>query len=974
MATCILATTVYLGQSGARGPPDARPGIFLNMSKAGLPARDDGRRNDYARGTSDAGRRRSILLMGIASAALFSGANDAGAADINNTAPFANNGPHLGDVISNSSTIDNNAPGYWTGNIQSNTNLIYNNAGATWDGGIQSNRSEIYNFGTWVNGTITGNGDPANPIPAVVGSNGWIYNATGATWHGDINGNSDFVINDGGNWTGNINGNASYVLNNGGTWTGNVVGNSGSGQFTQVVNGGNGLWIGDVQGNDAYVNNNGGVWQGSVLSNSRTLQNSGTWTGNVAGNSFHVYNLSGTWVGDVLANDGTIFNRTANAVVATWNGKVSGNTGSIQNQAGSRWNGDVAGNGGTIENAAATWIGNVTGNAGSITNGALSIWTGNVTDNAGTITNNASWTGTVANAGTFNNGAGATVSGLLTNTAGTTFNDGTLSGGATVSGGKLTGIGTIANATAINGGTFAPGDGTPGTSMTLTGSLVMQAAATYLVQINATTSSLANVTGTTTLGGASVQANFASGSYVAKQYLILHSTAGVSGVFNPTVVNGNLSSNFKTSLSYDGNGKDVHLNLSLSFIPLSNSFGTNRQNVANAVVGFFDSTGSVPLVFGGLTPSGLTQISGETATGAQQTSFDAMTQFMGVMTDPFIAGRGDDIGSGASGAPAFAEQLDASAYAATDPARKKNERDAYAAIWRKAPPMAAPFSPGWSVWAAGFGGSQTTSGNTGLGSNNTTSRLAASAVGADYRFSPDTIAGFALAGGGSGFDVNGSGSGRSDLFQAGAFIRHTTGPAYLSAALAYGWQDITTNRTLTIAGVDRLRAQFNANAYSGRIESGYRLMTPWAGGIGITPYAAAQSTALDLPAYAETAVSGGNTFALSYGARRVTDTRSELGVRADKSYALTAGILTLRARVAWGHDYDADRSIATTFQALPGASFVVNGAAQAPDSALTTASAEMKWIGGWSIAATFDGEFSNVTRSYAGKSVVRYAW
>jgi hypothetical protein len=34
----------------------------------------------------------------------------------------------------------------------------------------------------------------------------------------------------------------------------------------------------------------------------------------------------------------------------------------------------------------------------------------------------------------------------------------------------------------------------------------------------------------------------------------------------------------------------------------------------------------------------------------------------------------------------------------------------------------------------------------------------------------------------------------------------------------------------------------------------------------------------------------------------------------------------------------------------------------------------MKWIGGWSIAATFDGEFSNVTRSYAGKSVVRYAW
>ena len=59
---------------------------------------------------------------------------------------------------------------------------------------------------------------------------------------------------------------------------------------------------------------------------------------------------------------------------------------------------------------------------------------------------------------------------------------------------------------------------------------------------------------------------------------------------------------------------------------------------------------------------------------------------------------------------------------------------------------------------------------------------------------------------------------------------------------------------------------------------------------------------------------------------------------------------------------------------LPGASFVVNGAAQASDSALTTASAELKWTNNWSVTATFEGEFSNVTRSYAGKGVVRYAW
>src|ERR1700732_4512587 len=149
--------------------------------------------------------------------------------------------------------------------------------------------------------------------------------------------------------------------------------------------------------------------------------------------------------------------------------------------------------------------------------------------------------------------------------------------------------------------------------------------------------------------------------------------------------------------------------------------------------------------------------------------------------------------------------------------------------------MADPLVQRWSVWAAGFGGSQTTDGNATVGSNTATSRIFGTAVGADYRFSPFTLAGFALAGGGTNFSVNGLGTGRSDLFQAGAYVRHTAGPAYISAALAYGWQDITTDRTVPVAGFDRLRAEFNANAFSGRVEGGYRYVTPWMG-VGITPY------------------------------------------------------------------------------------------------------------------------------------------
>jgi uncharacterized protein with beta-barrel porin domain len=174
-----------------------------------------------------------------------------------------------------------------------------------------------------------------------------------------------------------------------------------------------------------------------------------------------------------------------------------------------------------------------------------------------------------------------------------------------------------------------------------------------------------------------------------------------------------------------------------------------------------------------------------------------------------------------------------------------------------------------------------------------------------------------------------------------------------------------------VGSADHLHAEFNANAWSGRVEGGYRFVTPW---MGVTPYAAGQFTTYSLPAYAEQALVGAGTFALNYAAKDVTASRTELGLRLDRSYAMQNAVLTLRGRFAWAHDFNSDRNIQAVFQTLPGASFVVNGAAQAADSALTTVSAEMKWLNGWSAATTFEGEFSGVTQSYAGKGVVRYVW
>ena len=265
----------------------------------------------------------------------------------------------------------------------------------------------------------------------------------------------------------------------------------------------------------------------------------------------------------------------------------------------------------------------------------------------------------------------------------------------------------------------------------------------------------------------------------------------------------------------------------------------NQQNVANTLTNFFNATGGIPAVFGTLTPGGLAQASGELATRTQQTSFDAMNLFLGLLTDPFVAGRGESAAPPA-GASQFAEANDATAYASSGKPRTKSEREAYAAVYRKAS-IRDTYDPRWSVWAAGYGGSQTTDGNAALGSNYARSSIGGVAVGADYRFSPNTLAGFAISGGGTNFSVANSGAGRSDLFQAGAFVRHTVGPAYISAALAYGWQDVTTNRTVMIAGTDVLRAQFQRQNVLGPRRGRLSVCAVDRRG-RLTPYAAAQFT------------------------------------------------------------------------------------------------------------------------------------
>jgi outer membrane autotransporter protein len=204
--------------------------------------------------------------------------------------------------------------------------------------------------------------------------------------------------------------------------------------------------------------------------------------------------------------------------------------------------------------------------------------------------------------------------------------------------------------------------------------------------------------------------------------------------------------------------------------------------------------------------------------------------------------------------------------------------------------------------------------------------------------------------------------------------------AYVSAALAYAWHRVSTDRIVTVTGTDDLTADFNANNVGGRIEGGYRFAIPGVFdspgfGFGVTPYAALQAQAFHTPSYSEIAASGSSTYALAYDARTTTTTRTELGSWVDKTYALDRGnAFSLFGRAAWAHDWYSDPSVTTTFLSLPGPSFTVIGAWPAHDSLLTSAGAQISFTNGISLLGRFDSELSQHSQTYIGTAQLRYTF
>jgi len=310
----------------------------------------------------------------------------------------------------------------------------------------------------------------------------------------------------------------------------------------------------------------------------------------------------------------------------------------------------------------------------------------------------------------------------------------------------------------------------------------------------------------------------------------------VTGTFSSLAITGFFGATQPT-ITYDANDAFLVLVPAVLASHLPPGSTTNVTNVVNAI----DATnsGTLPLAFQNLfnlppqqLPNVLTQLSGEAETGAQQGAFQITNEFLSLLVGPFENNHG-----GAEPANVAVRPV---------PILKT----------LKAPKAWAASAPRLSVWGAAYGGTNNTNGDPGrLGSHDLTTHASGFATGLDYRISPDTTVGFALAGGGTSWSLSqGLGGGRSDVFQAGIYGSRQFGAAYLSGALAYGSHWASTSRIVTVGGTNQLNANYDAQSLGGRLEGGYHV-TSWIP-FRLTPYGALQAQSFNMPAYSESAAAG----------------------------------------------------------------------------------------------------------------------
>ena len=540
--------------------------------------------------------------------------------------------------------------------------------------------------------------------------------------------------------------------------------------------------------------------------------------------------------------------------------------------------------------------------------------------------------------------------------------NGTIPGATTVNaGGTLSGNGTVAGVNVLTGGTLAPGASAAIGTLAVSGPLVFAAGSTYAVRATPTQADNTVVSGTATLGGATVAVS-AGGNFLPRtRYNILSAGGGVSGTFGGVTTN---LAFLTPSLSYDSN--DAYLNLARNDVSFSAVAATgNQRALGNALTG----VGARPTSDGG--SAVLNSIYTLSAAGARS----AYDQLSG---EGLVASQTTNIRAGRAFSETVGDQIGLWRVQPTVAAPVRELADL-----APQPAIAAPLpARHYRVWASGTGGAFNINGDSGLGTARQTADFYGGDVGADTEIVPGLLLGGSLGGSGTDFTVSQRASSGSAVgFHASIYGAFTSGANYLQSITSFSDFSNTTNRRVGGFGgfgIANERASFGSTEIRERLEAGHSISRDAGFGtpvVRFTPFVALEIAQLSTNAFSEYATNGvASPFALQSFGQTVADVPAFLGVRIDGTTSFGGLAIRPVASLAYLHEFSPQRNLTNGFISLPGTTFLVQGARVARNAAQTKLGAETSLNGHLSVFVNFEGEFSGVEQVYGGKGGLRYIW
>lgn len=453
------------------------------------------------------------------------------------------------------------------------------------------------------------------------------------------------------------------------------------------------------------------------------------------------------------------------------------------------------------------------------------------------------------------------------------------------------------------------------------------------------------------------------------------SKAIFSNLIDPPVVHGQFdqvqvlgSPFFAATAIYSANAIDIVLN----HVPFNGIAGLTRNQFAvggGLEIGWASATSAnAQTLYNNLlfnlpaTPGQAYDVlSGEGTSGTQNATFFANNLFTMSLAGQAEAWRsGERVGVVTGGGEPLG-------YTAENPVSK-----VFASVY-KAPPA---YLPSWRAWGTGFGGSQSVSGDPGVGSADLSDRTTGGALGFDYQVNPDLLLGFGTGATSSNFSVaDRFTSGQIDGGQAGVYGMRRWGTSYISALVSFGEFNNSTTRTIAGVGPTEIAVgRFSSDQLGARLEFG----NTWKlNGVGVTPFAAVQVSELWQHAYAENSVVAGvapGVLGLTYAPVSITSLPTYLGVQFDTRVSLGNMIWSPFVRVAWMHEFFPSRYITAALISAPTASFTVDGAHAASDAATIDAGSRFMLSANAALIGSFHGEFAEHSHSYAGTAALRVGW